>query len=108
MLPLIKATVSVITLYSIVGCWNDYLNPMLYLRDQNQYTLQQVLRTILTGAEQIELNTVSSTEMINLAKRGAEQIRYALIVVSTVPVFVAYLALQKYFKKGVMIGSLKG
>lgn len=107
-LPLIKATTSVIMLYSIVGCWNDYLHPMLYLRDSDQYTLQQVLRTILTGAEQLDMSAVSSAEMIAQMRQGTEQIKYSLIVVSTVPVFAAYLILQKYFKKGVMIGSVKG
>lgn len=53
-LPLIKATTSVMILYSIVGCWNDYFNPMLYLRKAEQFPLQLVLRTILTGVQQVD------------------------------------------------------
>ena len=107
-LPLAKATISVLTLYSIVGCWNDYFNPMLYLRDDKLFTLQQVLRDILTGAESIDTTKISSSEMKEQANKGKEQIQFALIIVSTVPVFVAYLIVQKYFKRGVMIGSVKG
>ena len=99
-LPLVKATVSTLVLYSAVGCWNEYFNSMLYLRDESLYPLQLILRNLLF-----------STQMINnpqIAQSGIEQMRYALIVVSTVPVILFYFVVQKYFKKGVMIGSVKG
>ena len=106
-IPLAKATISVITLYSIVGCWNEYFNSMIYLRDKNLYPLQLILRSILTAGSQLDMTNVSAT-MQNLASEGTEQIKYCLIVISTVPVLVAYAVVQKYFKKGVMVGSVKG
>ena len=106
-IPLAKATLSVITLYSIVGCWNEYFNAMIYLRDKNLFPLTLVLRTILTAGQQLDMSGVSAN-MQNIVSEGTEQIKYCLIIVSTVPVLVAYAVVQKYFKKGVMIGSVKG
>ena len=106
-LPLAKATISVICLYSIVGSWNDYFNAMLYLRDSNMFPLQLILRNMLTSVQQLDLTSVGGA-MMEKAKRDTEQIQYALIVVSTVPVLLVYAAVQKSFEKGVMIGSVKG
>lgn len=98
-LPLVKATVSTLVLYSAVGCWNEYFNAMIYLRDDNLYPLQLILRNLLMSTQDIDPS---------VAESGIEQMRYALIVVSTVPVLLFYFVVQKYFKKGVMIGSVKG
>lgn len=106
-LPLVKATTSVLVLYSAVGCWNEYFNSMIYLRSENLYPLQLFLRNILTTAQSINPTAVGS-DMAAAAAEGIEQIQYALIVVATVPVLVFYFVVQKYFKKGVMIGSVKG
>lgn len=106
-IPLAKATISVITLYSIVGCWNEYFNAMIYLRDKNLFPLTLILRTILTAGQQLDMSGVSAS-MQNIVSEGTEQIKYCLIIVSTVPVLVAYAVVQKYFKKGVMVGSVKG
>lgn len=106
-LPLIKATTNVIMLYSFVGCWNDYWNAMIYLDTEALYPLQLFLRTILTAAEALSKQDLSSA-MIETAANGSQQIQYALIVVSTVPVLVFYFIVQKSFKQGVMIGSVKG
>lgn len=106
-IPLAKATISVVTLYAIVGCWNDYFNAMIYLRDENLFPLQLFLRTILTSNKTIDVSEMGSSSQA-AAQNAAEQIRYALIVISTVPVLVAYAVVQKYFKTGVMIGSVKG
>ncbi len=108
-LPLVKATVSVLVLYAAVGCWNDYFNAMIYLRNENFYPLQLFLRTILTGAEQIKNDSSSSSsQAMQQAADGVEQIQFAMIVVATVPVLVFYFVVQKYFEQGVMIGSVKG
>ena len=106
-IPLAKATISVITLYCIVGCWNDYFNAMLYLRNQDLFPLQLILRTILTAGESLDMTSVSAT-MLEKMNDGTQQIKYCLIVISTVPVLLAYAVVQKYFRKGVMIGSVKG
>ena len=107
-LPLVKATLSVLTLYAAVAKWNEYFTSMIYLHDQNMYPLQLVLRSILTASQTIDPDAVTSSEMLALLNDGTEGIRYALIVVATVPLLVMYAVVQKYFKKGVMIGSVKG
>ena len=108
-LPLVKATVSVLVLYSAVGCWNDYFNAMIYLRNEGFYPLQLFLRTILTGAQQIKNDSSSSSsQAMQQAADGVEQIQFAMIVVATVPVLLFYFAVQKYFEQGVMVGSVKG
>ena len=106
-LPLSKATLSVITLYYAVGHWNQYFTAMIYLRNKNLFPLQIFLRTILTAGQSIDASSVSET-MLQQVQDGTQQIKYALIVVSTVPVILLYFIVQKYFKKGVMVGSIKG
>ena len=108
--PLTKATLSVLILYTIVGQWNEYFTSMLYLRRKELYPLQLVLRPIMTAASTI--GTMEVGEMSALAQQqareGLENVRYALIIISTVPVLLAYFVVQKYFKGGVMMGSVKG
>lgn len=107
-LPLVKATVSVLILYTAVGCWNEYFESMIYLRDTNLYPLQLFLRTILTAAQSLDLSSVSSSDMLAVAESSKEQIQYAMMVLTTVPLLLMYAMAQKYFEKGVMIGSVKG
>ena len=107
-LPLTKATIGVLFLYSAVGCWNDYFNAMIYLTDSDMFPLQLVLRTILTAAQSLDLSSVSDSAMLAMANNGTEQVKYALIVVSTVPVLALYGLVQRCFKSGVMIGAVKG
>lgn len=109
-LPLVKATLSVLTLYCIVGQWNEYFTSMIYLRDKRWYPLQLVLRPIMTAASmvgQMETGEMSSTYQ-NQAEQGLENVRYALIIISSAPIIIAYFFVQKYFKGGVMMGSVKG
>lgn len=101
MVPLSKATLAVIVLYYGVGHWNAWFNASIYLNDQNLYPVQLVMRNLLDSAGQLV------NEMDEMAEYK-ESIRYALIVVTTVPVLVLYPYLQKYFTKGVMIGAVKG
>lgn len=107
-LPLIKSSLGVITLYSVVGCWNEYFNSMLYLRDKAKYPLQLILRNLLNSAAELDVTNVTSTDMLQIANSSTDQIRYALIIIATVPVLVVYGLVQKSFKKGVMVGSVKG
>ncbi len=105
-LPLVKATTSVLILYSAVGHWNEYFNSMIYLRNEELYPLQLFLRTILlkTGIDTSEMDDV----LMEQAQQATEQIRYSLIVIATAPLIIMYNIVQKYFEKGVMIGSVKG
>ena len=108
-LPLTKATLSVLVLYAIVGQWNEYFNSMIYLQNSNLFSLQLVLRPIMTAATTagMDVSNMSSTYQ-DQANQGLENVRYALIIISTVPVVTAYFIVQKYFKGGVMMGSVKG
>ena len=106
-LPLSKAVIAVITLYYAVGHWNSYFSAFLYLSEKRLYPLQLILRDILVA------NSISSTEITDDAilagKQGmADLLKYALIIVSSAPVIAMYPFVQKYFVKGVMIGSVKG
>ncbi len=107
--PLSRAVVSVIVLYIAVEHWNSYFPAMLYMTDEKKYPLQLVLREILmssqTAINNAEfLDAQSAAEMQNVA----QVMKYALIVVSTAPIICVYPFIQKYFTKGVMIGSVKG
>lgn len=107
-LPLSKAVFSVLMLYYAVGHWNAYMSAMIYLHDEAKYPLQLILRTILyttTGADMSESTQSAAAEN---AKTAGESMQYALIVVATLPIMVLYPFVQKYFEKGVMIGSVKG
>lgn len=109
-LPLTKATLSVLILYCIVGQWNEYFTSMIYLRDERFYPLQLVLRPIMTAASMVgkmETGDMASTYQ-QQADQGLENVRYALIIISSAPIIVAYFFVQKYFKGGVMMGSVKG
>ena len=99
MLPLTKATLAVLVLYYGVGHWNSWFNASIYLRDPDKYPLQLILRNMLDG---------SIAGMDEEFAKYVELIKYALIVISTVPILVLYPFLQRYFTKGTMIGAVKG
>lgn len=106
-LPLSMAVIAVIALQYAVGHWNSYFDAMIYLNKEQLYPLQVFLREILIMSQMSAADFVD--EETAVAIQGmADLIKYSLIVVSTVPILCAYPFLQKYFVKGVMIGSLKG
>lgn len=107
LLPLSKAIISVIVLYYMVGHWNSYMTPMIYLRDRQLQPLQIVLREIL-NASKVDVTQITDASILEKMSGMADVMKYALIVVSTVPMLVLYPFVQKFFAKGVMIGSLKG
>jgi multiple sugar transport system permease protein/putative aldouronate transport system permease protein len=106
-LPLSKAIIAVLVLFYGVGHWNAYFNAMIYLNTKSLYPLTIFLRDILM-ATQIDPSTVSDPEAQLRLAEAAAVIKYSLIVVTIVPVIVIYPFVQKYFVKGVMIGSVKG
>lgn len=104
LLPLSKPVVSVIALYYLVGIWNNFMTALLYLTDTSKYPLQLVLREILfQGAANSQ-----TMAQVDDASASAETMKYAVMVVSTVPVLCVYPFIQRYFVKGVMIGAVKG
>lgn len=104
-LPLSKAIIAVLALYSIVGQWNQYFHALIYIYRHELMPLQMVLRDILLKSAQLERQGEMESQE---AAQIAESIKYGSIIVSTLPVLVLYPFLQKYFVRGVMIGALKG
>ncbi len=105
-LPLSKAILAVIGLWTAVGMWNSYFNALIYLRDESLYPLQLILRNILiTNQMQSAMGT---GEAAQIALRNASLMRYAVIIISTAPIMCVYPFVQKHFNKGVMVGSIKG
>jgi putative aldouronate transport system permease protein len=105
-LPLSSAIIAVIALYNAVGVWNSYMDALIYLRSDEKLPLQLILREILIINESSESTMSGTGEDVLMTMR--EQIKYCVIVVSTLPLMVVYPFLQKYFNKGVMIGAVKG
>lgn len=105
-LPLSKPVIAVIALFYAVGHWNAYFNALIYLQNPNLYPLQLVLRNILimNQTTSFGISALGMQQQVMLA----ESIKYAIIVIASIPVFIAYPFVQRYFVKGVMIGSLKG
>ncbi|MDR1703699.1 MAG: carbohydrate ABC transporter permease [Clostridiales bacterium] len=104
--PLSKAVIAVIALWTAVYHWNSYFNALIYLRDENLQPLQLILRNILiTNQMQSGLGT---GEAAALMMRRANLMRYSSIIISTVPIMCFYPFVQKHFNQGVMIGAIKG
>ncbi|MGN1164610.1 MAG: carbohydrate ABC transporter permease [Candidatus Ornithospirochaeta sp.] len=104
MVPVTKASIAVITLYYAVSHWNSWFPAMIYLRKKSMYPLQLILRTILV---QDDTSAMSSGSIEALAL-SSDSVKYATIVVATLPILLIYPFLQKYFVKGVMVGAVKG
>ena len=107
MMPVCKPIIAVLALWSFVGMWNSYFDAMIYLNDANLQPLQLVLRSILvqnTPQPGMIADIQSTAEMAKVA----EQLKYATIVVSSLPLLVMYPFFQKYFDQGIMVGSVKG
>lgn len=105
-LPLSKAIIAVLVLYYGIAHWNAYFNALIYLRNEKLFPLQIILREILLlgQTESMGSNSVGMGEKILIA----EGIKYAVIVVSSIPMILLYPLAQKYFVKGVMVGGIKG
>ena len=106
-LPLSGAILAVVALYCAVGNWNSYFDAFIYLSKPNMQPLQVVLRNILI------LNSMDIGQVADLRNMATRQgmtnlLKYAIIVVSSAPLLILYPFVQKYFVKGVMIGSIKG
>ncbi|SDK61336.1 carbohydrate ABC transporter membrane protein 2, CUT1 family [Glycomyces sambucus] len=101
-LPLSKPVLATFALFYAVGIWNDYLSPLLYLSDTSKWTLQMILRQVTAAA------SLSADEMATDVPPPAQGIKFAVVVIATIPVLLAYPFLQKHFAKGMLIGSVKG
>ena len=110
-LPLSKAIIAVMVMYIAVGHWNSYFTAMLYLTESKRYPLQLYLSEILflTQATAMDPETIrADPEYAERMRVMAQVVKYCIIVVATAPIICVYPFVQKYFVKGVMIGSIKG
>jgi putative aldouronate transport system permease protein len=107
--PLGQASIAVISLYYAVYWWNNWFNPSIFLSDRGKYPLQLLLREILIKNSQ-SLNEMTPSSMVGQEQQSQYRllVKYCVIVVATAPILAVYPFLQKYFVKGVMIGSIKG
>ena len=106
-LPLSLPVIAVIVLFYAVGHWNSYFHALIYLQDQDRFPLQLILRQILIQGQAGEM-IEGTSESILQQKLSVEGLKYAVLIVANIPMFLLYPFLQRYFVKGVMIGSIKG
>ena len=116
-IPLSGAIIAVMSLYTGVGTWNSWFGGLLYITSPSKYPLGLVLRGILVKLENMRTAHLDTTELyLNLSDQlkryendlMQQSMRYALIFISSAPVLIAYPFVQKYFVKGVLVGSVKG
>lgn len=105
-LPLVKASLAVVTLYYIVGHWNAWFDAMLYIQSRDKYPLQLILREILITNTSSSVSSMGfDMSQLDIYKR---LVKYTTTVLATLPILFIYPFLQKYFVNGVMVGSVKG
>ena len=107
-LPLSKAIIAVLALWTAVGMWNSYFSALIYIRDADKYPLQLVLREILFRNQQLANVLDGDPKTYEELNRVSQLLRYVVIIVASIPMLCAYPFIQRYFVKGVMIGSVKG
>ncbi len=111
-IPLSKAIIAVISLFYAVGHWNNFYTALIYIYDKNLYPLQLVLRNLLING-QLNLSSniqYTAEELKYMVQRARiiQTMKYSIVVVAAIPLLIVYPFIQKYFVKGVMIGSVKG
>lgn len=108
MLPLSKPALAAFGLFYAVSIWNNYFTGMLYLNDSTKWPIQVLLRQIVVVEDMSSTLMSSQSEKLNIPQPPAESIQMAAILLATAPILIVYPFLQKYFAKGVMLGSVKG
>lgn len=106
-LPLSAPIIAVTVLFYGVGHWNSFMPALIYLNSESRYPLQLILRSILLQNQtQSMMDVANETSLEQIL--AAESLKYAVIIVASLPVLLLYPAIQKYFVKGVMVGAIKG
>lgn len=104
--PVSKAVIAAVGLFYAVGLWNSWFPAMIYLRDRTKFPLQLILREVLLINDQSMMtSSADAAKNINVAR---QLVKYCTIMTATLPILCVYPFIQKYFTKGVMIGSIKG
>jgi multiple sugar transport system permease protein/putative aldouronate transport system permease protein len=107
-LPLAIPVIAVIVLFDAVSIWNGYFNGMLYLTKPNTFNFQMILRDILFVAQMpVEMMSAMDSDVVENLQNMLQQLRYSVLVVGALPMMILYPFIQKYFIRGMMIGSLK-
>ena len=107
-IPLSKTILAVMILYIAVWQWNSYFNALIYTTNSKLQPLQLVLRDILIQGQNLTTTDEMDADAVKYLMEISQMIKYGVIVVATVPIICAYPFIQKYFEKGVLIGSIKG
>lgn len=107
-LPLSPAIIAVLALFYGVSHWNSFFDALIYLKSESKNPLQIVLRELLITFEVLQSESVGDASTLEAKQRIADIMRFAVIIVSSVPIIAVYPFLQKYFIKGIMIGAIKG
>lgn len=109
-LPLSAPIIAVMGLYYGVAHWNSYFSAIIYIKDRSLYPLQLILREILVQNQMSDTMLMTGDDMEAMAKQAriADIIKYAVMIVSSLPIIIVYPFMQRYFMKGVLIGSVKG
>ena len=102
-LPLSTASIATLTLFIAVSNWNQYTKPLLYLNDYKMHTLQVYLKSLLVDSDTMGMNAMESDRVL-----PSETIRMATVILAMLPIMCVYPFVQRYFVKGVMVGSVKG
>lgn len=106
-IPLSKPIIAVLVLFAVVRQWNGFFDALIYLENEKLYPLQLVLRNILIQSQPIG-DMVSDIDSLLAKQRVSELIKYGVILIAAAPLLILYPFLQRYFVKGVLIGSVKG
>ncbi|MDE6962898.1 MAG: carbohydrate ABC transporter permease [Lachnospiraceae bacterium] len=107
-LPLSKPMMATISLMVGLGYWNDWMNSMYYITDENLYSIQAILNTIITNIQYLTSGQSSVTSGVDVSKLPSVSIRMAIAVIGVLPVLCIYPFFQKYFVKGIVVGGVKG
>jgi ABC-type glycerol-3-phosphate transport system permease component len=107
-IPLAIPVIAVMVLFNAVGIWNSYFNGILFLNKPNTFNFQMVLRNILFVAQlPPDLLAAMDPQKMNISMNMLQELRYSILVVGALPMMILYPFIQKYFIRGIMIGSLK-
>lgn len=106
-LPLSKPIIAVLVLFAVVRQWNGFFDALIYLSDSHKYPLQLVLRNILIQS-QPSGNLVDDIDTLLVKQRISSLVKFGVIIIAALPLMVLYPFLQRYFVRGVMVGSVKG
>lgn len=108
-LPLSKSIIAILSMFSIQRYWNQYMTPKIYLFSKDKFTLQQVVQQIAASVDG-NLSELEGTDLAMFISKMQEQqlMKYAVVVVSIIPLILAYPLVQKHLVKGVMVGAVKG